>query len=93
MHRATIGSWGEAFSYERSNLVRRGVKCYSHGGMRAPWDVERRSGDLVEGRYSASFLQGYLAQTKPHLDHHRSLGIGLLQGPRRKQFLMREVPL
>ena len=29
----------------------------------------------------------------PPLDHHRALGIGLLQGPRRKHFLMSEVPM
>ena len=39
-------------------------------------------------------IQGYLAHQKlqPPQDHHRALGIGLLQGPRRKQFFMREEP-
>ena len=42
-----------------------------------------------------SCLQGYLAHKKqppPH-DHHRALGIVLLQGPRGALFLMSEVPL
>ena len=40
-------------------------------------------------------VQGYLAQKKlqPPKDHHRTLGTGLLSDPRRKQFLMREVPM
>ena len=40
-------------------------------------------------------LQGYLAHKKhpPPQDHPRSLGIGLLYGPRRRQFLVSEVPL
>ena len=40
-------------------------------------------------------LQGYLAHKKlpPPKDHHRSLGIGLLYGPRAGPFLMSEVPL
>jgi len=40
-------------------------------------------------------IQGYLADKKlpTPQDHHRSLGIVLLYGPRRKQFLMSEVPL
>ena len=40
-------------------------------------------------------VQGYLAHKKqpPPEDHHRSLGIGLLQGPTGGVFLMSEVPL
>ena len=41
-------------------------------------------------------IQGYLAQQKqppPPWGHHRSLGIGLLYGPRRLQFPTSEVPL
>ena len=40
-------------------------------------------------------IQGYLAhkKTPAPLDHHRALGIGLLQGPRGKRFIMSEVPL
>ena len=40
-------------------------------------------------------IQGHLAHTKltPPYDHRRALGIGPLQGPRRKTFLMSEVPL
>jgi len=40
-------------------------------------------------------VQGYLAHKKlpPPQDHLRALGIVLLYGPRRKQFLMSEVPL
>ena len=39
--------------------------------------------------------QGHLAHKKHPLplDHHRSLGIGLLQGPTRGVFLMSEVPM
>ena len=38
---------------------------------------------------------GYLAHKKlaTPQDQYRALGIGLLQGPRRRQFLMSEVPL
>ena len=43
-----------------------------------------------------SCVQGYLAHKKlpprPQ-NHHRALGIGLLQGPRGGQFIMGEVPL
>ena len=40
-------------------------------------------------------LQGYLAHQKhpPPQNHHRSLGIGLLQGHTGGVFLMSEVPL
>ena len=40
-------------------------------------------------------LRGYLALKKQPLpeDHHRTLGIALLQGPRRVQFLMSKVPM
>ena len=41
-------------------------------------------------------LQGYLASKTPPpppWNHHRALGTGLLQGPRRRLFLMSEVPL
>jgi len=40
-------------------------------------------------------LHGYLAHKKhpPPQDHHRSLGIGLLEGPTAGVFLMSEVPL
>jgi len=40
-------------------------------------------------------LQGYLAHKKqpPPFDHHRSPGIGLLQGPTGRGVLMSEVPL
>jgi len=40
-------------------------------------------------------FQGYLAHTKlpPPWDHRRALCIGLLEVPRRRPFLMNEVPL
>ena len=40
-------------------------------------------------------IQRYLADKKqpPPMDHHRALGIFLLQGPRGALFLTREVPL
>ena len=40
-------------------------------------------------------LQGHLAHKEQHpsLDNPRALGIGLLQGPRERVFLMMEVPL
>jgi len=40
-------------------------------------------------------VQGHLADQKypPPEDHHRALGIVLLQGPQRVGFLMSEVPL
>ena len=40
-------------------------------------------------------LQGYLAHKKPPSpqDFHRALGIGLLQGPSGRRFLVSEVPL
>ena len=40
-------------------------------------------------------VQGYLAHQKPTppRDHHRALGIGLLQGPRGGRFFLSEVPL
>ena len=40
-------------------------------------------------------LKGYLAHKKPPppQDHHRPLGIVLLQGPRGLHFFMSEVPL
>ena len=40
-------------------------------------------------------LKGYLADKKqpPPYDQHKTLGIVLLQGPRRGVFLMSEVPL
>ena len=34
-----------------------------------------------------------IRNTCPPLDHHRALGIGLLQGPREGLFLKSEVPL
>ena len=54
----------------------------------------KRPDALVKNRQAAG-LQGYLAHKKlpPPQDHRRALGIGLLQGPRRRQFLMSEVPL
>jgi hypothetical protein len=34
-----------------------------------------------------------MRNSTPFQDHHKALGIVLLQGPRRKRFLMSEVPL
>ena len=44
---------------------------------------------------SSGLPQGYLANKKmpPPYDHRRVLWIGLLQGPKRRMFLMGEVPL
>ena len=40
-------------------------------------------------------LQGYLAhkKTPPPLDRRKTIGVGLLQGPMGRRFLMSEVPL
>jgi len=41
-------------------------------------------------------IQGYLAYKKPstpHSDQRKTIGIGLLQGPAGRRFLMSEVPL
>ena len=57
---------------------------------------------LTSGGLAAPGIQGFFAKKKqpPPYDHHRApqdhrraLGIGLLQGPRRRKFLMSEVLL
>ena len=54
-----------------------------------------RGGDGTPRGKASDATQGYLAykKTPPHQDHHRLLGIVLLQGPRGMLFLMSEIPL
>ena len=44
----------------------------------------------MHGPYGGTLL---IRKCPPPQDHHRALGISLLQGPRGMRFLMREVPL
>ena len=65
-----------------------GCRVQGAGRMHAP----SLSDDEAVGHEQ---LQGYLAHKKqpPPFDHHRSPGIGLLQGPTGRGVLMSEVPL
>ena len=76
-----------AVTYERGNPVTPKPPTPSRCG--------RGGGGAVRGAKMILWVQGYLAHKKlpPPQDFRRALGIGLLQGPWRRQFLMSEVPL
>ena len=55
----------------------------------------RRVGEFLPASVNGKHYRGtsLIRSSSPPQDHHRSLGIGLLQGPAGEVFLMSEVPL
>ena len=64
-------------------------------GMVWPQKAQAQFRARLEGRNRNIQIKKYLAKKKtpPPLDHHRALGVSLLQDPRVGQFPMSEVPL
>jgi hypothetical protein len=93
LHRSSRG-----FSKFRTHT---GLGFYSRASPRSPtWSPQLGRHNFVPESWRNFPLQelwttGYLAHKElpPPQDHRRAIGIGLLHGPRRRRFLMSEVPL